>query len=286
MCNISKRNAFSGVKIISIVTACLMLVLSSFTLGNAATALALDTPAPNETVKAGVFSFEGYHMKDENGGLTGYGIEFLNLVSQYSHLNFQYTAYDSPWGDVKDEETGEIIVPGMLTLLERGEIDVVTSTSKNTDREAIFDFSLPIGRRRTILSIQADNEDIIRGSYDTYNGMLIGILAGNSQNDSLAPFAENKFTYETQEFANSAELAEALQKGRANGGVDAILTSNLRKAHDEKELDITEEADFYATVRKNDEKGKRILKEINYAIEQMDKNEGDWKNELFYKYYG
>ncbi|MDE6061087.1 MAG: transporter substrate-binding domain-containing protein, partial [Clostridia bacterium] len=82
------------------------------------------------------------------------------------------------------------------------------------------------------------------------------------------------------------ELAEALQLGREKGGVDAILTSNLRKAQDEKELDITEEADFYATVRKNDETGKRILREINYAIEQMDKNEGDWKNELFYKYYG
>ncbi|MDE7372834.1 MAG: hypothetical protein K2N18_02095, partial [Clostridia bacterium] len=29
-----------------------------------------------------------------------------------------------------------------------------------------------------------------------------------------------------------------------------------------------------------------MLREINYAIRQMDANEGDWKNELFYKYYG
>ena len=53
-------------------------------------------------------------MKDEDGSLTGYGIEFLNLVSEYSHLNFQYTGYDRSWGE-------------MLTMLKNGEIDVVTS---------------------------------------------------------------------------------------------------------------------------------------------------------------
>lgn len=42
----------------------------------------------NRTVKAGVFFFDGYHMQDSNGVYTGYGIDLLNLISQYSHLNF------------------------------------------------------------------------------------------------------------------------------------------------------------------------------------------------------
>ena len=45
------------------------------------------------TVKAGVFHFEGYHMKDEDGALSGYGIEFLELVSEYSRLDILYTGY-------------------------------------------------------------------------------------------------------------------------------------------------------------------------------------------------
>ena len=68
-----------------------------------------------------------------------------------------------------------------------------------------------------------------------------------------------------------------------DGEIDAILTSDLRKAENEKTLDIIAEDNFYAIVRKDDIE---LINEINYAIEQMDRNEGDWKNVLYYRYYG
>ncbi|MDE5546048.1 MAG: transporter substrate-binding domain-containing protein [Anaeroplasmataceae bacterium] len=272
---ICKANWIKCLKSLWVLTVCFFLILF-----NCITIFAEDRKPNNQTVKAGIFSFEGYHMKDEEGNLTGYGIEFLNLVSEYSRLNFQYTAYDSPWGDITDEKTGEIIKPGMLTMLENGEIDLVTSASKTPDREEKFDFSLPIGRRKTILSIQINNETRIRGNYATYNGMVVGLVKGSSQNQSLEDFAkEKKFTYTSREYKDDTDLAAALQKGE----IDAILSSNLRKSENEQELDITEEADFYAIVKKGNT---GLLNEINYAIRQMDINEGDWKNELFYKYYG
>ncbi|MDE6595370.1 MAG: transporter substrate-binding domain-containing protein, partial [Oscillospiraceae bacterium] len=238
-----------------------------FVLCNFITVFADDVQSNNRTVKAGIFSFEGYHMKDEDDRLTGYGIEFLNLVSEYSRLNFQYTGYDRGWGE-------------MLDMLENGEIDVVTSARRTSDREERFAFSLPIGRNDTILSIRVNNTQIHRGDYKTYNGMTVGLVAGSSQNQSLAEFAEeNGFSYNAKEYSDSDVLASALQSGE----VDAILSSDLRKAENEKTLDVIEEADFYAIVRKDDTE---LLNEINYAIEQMDINEGDWKNELFYKYYG
>ncbi|MDE5993787.1 MAG: transporter substrate-binding domain-containing protein, partial [Oscillospiraceae bacterium] len=206
-------------------------------------------------------------MKDDDDRLTGYGIEFLSLVSEYSRLNFQYTGYDRTWSE-------------MLDMLENGEIDVVTSARRTPDREELFAFSLPIGRNDTILSIRVNNTQIHRGDYKTYNGMTVGQLEGSSQNQSLAEFAEeNGFSYKVKEYGNSNDLAAALQSGE----VDAILSSDLRKAENEKTLDIIEEADFYAIVRKDDTE---LLDEINYAIEQMDINEGDWKNVLFYRYYG
>ncbi|MDE5856364.1 MAG: response regulator [Anaeroplasmataceae bacterium] len=266
----NKPHLMKCLKIIWAFAAGLILFLSNF----------ITVSAEGKTVKAGIFKFEGYHMKDEEGRLTGYGIEFLNLVSEYSRLNIQYTAYDSPWGDEIDENTGEIKRPGMLTMLENGEIDVVTSASRTPDREEKFDFSLPIGRRKTILSIQVSNETRIRGNYATYNGMIVGLVKDSSQNESLKDFAAEKgFTYTSKEYSDSNLLSAALQ----NGEIDAILSSNLRKAENEQELDITEEADFYAIVKKGNTE---LLNEINYAIRQMDINEGDWKNELFYKYYG
>ena len=240
---------------------CLIFLLSNFITVSA------DGQSNNRTVKAGIFSFEGYHMKDEDGILTGYGIEFLNLVSEYSHLNFQYTGYDNSWSE-------------MLTMLENGEIDMVTSARKTDEREERFAFSLPIGRNNTVLSVRTDNKQLRSGDYKTYNGMTVGQLAGSSQNQSLVEFAEEKgFSYQTKEYNDSDALATALQDGE----IDAILTSNLRKVEDEKTLEIIGEDNFYAIVRKDD---MELLNEINYAIEQMDQNEGDWKNVLYYRYYG
>lgn len=221
----------------------------------------------NWTVKAGIFDFDGYHMKDANGNLSGYGIEFLNLVSQYSHLNFTYTGYDKSWNET-------------LEMLESGEIDLVTSEHKTSKRQEKFAFSLPIGMSRTILSIRSDNTRLHSGNYTSYDGMTIGILAGSSQNNYLKKFAAEKgFSYHTKTYANSRMLADALQDGR----IDAVLSSDLRRTENEKTLDMITSDHFYAIVRKEDT---WLLDEVNYAIEQMNINEGDWSNLLFYKYYG
>ena len=243
---------------------CLILILSKLGLIAAA---ASDGQSNNRTVKTGIFYFEGYHMKDEEGRLTGYGIEFLDLVSQYSHLNFQYTGYDNSWSE-------------MLTMLENGEIDIVTTARRTPEREEKFAFSLPIGRNNTVLSVRADNTQQHSGDYNTYDGMTVGQITGSTQNQSLAEFAEEKgFSYQTKEYNAADDLVAALK----NGEIDAILSSNLRKAENEKILDVIQEDNFYAIVRKDDAK---LLDEINYAIEQMDRNEGDWKNVLYYRYYG
>ena len=254
-----KINTRIGKRIIAL-TVCFLLLLPNF-------AVNAEEQGNNRTVKAGVFYFDGYHMEDEHGSLTGYGVEFLELVSQYSHLNFIFSGYDQAWGD-------------MLTMLENGEIDVVTSARKTPDREEKFDFSLPIGRNSTVLSIRANNTSLLSGNYATYEGIRVGVVPGSSQNDSLAEFAgKNGFSYQAVEYADAGQMAEALQRGE----IDAILSSNLRKPENEKTLDVIETDYFYAIVRKGD---RELLAEINYAIDQMNINEGDWSNNLFYKYYG
>lgn len=221
----------------------------------------------NKTVKAGIFSHYGYHMRDAEGHLTGYGIDFLNMASKYSHINFEYVGYEKSWDD-------------MLAMLENGEIDVVTSARKLPEHEEKFAFSMPIGETSTVLSVKAEDKRFKSEEYETYNGMRIGLLMGSRQNERLKKFAdENGFTYEAAEYENSSQLALALK----DGSIDAILTSDLRKAENERILDTLITEDFYAIVRKDDTE---LLNEINYAIAQIDANEGDWSNDLLYKYYG
>ena len=221
----------------------------------------------NRLVKAGVFYLDGYHMQDEDGGLTGYGIDVLNLISQYSHLNFLFIGYDRSWEDTLD-------------MLDSGEIDVVTSAKKTLQQEEKYVFSLPIGKNSTVLSAQANNMNLISGDYATYQGIAVGVLSESGQNQQLAEFAErNGFSYRAVEYTDANRMEADLRLGV----LDAILSSSLRTGQNEKTLDTIETDYFYAMVRKEDSE---LLAEINYAIDQMNRIEGDWSNALYYKYYG
>ena len=259
------------VKIIAAFSACLIFILSNFILFGFKTAYADEEQTFKNPVKACVFNFAGYH-DNENGKYSGYGIEFLNLVSEYSHINFEFVEYADGWNWT-----------AISQMLKDGKIDIVTSVTKNPDREAEFAFSFPMGRKSTVLTTDIDSK-IQRGDYSTYKGnnrtMIVGMIKDNSANADFEEFAENKFKYtKDDKYTDDKELAAALERGE----IDAILSSDLRKTNNEKTLDVIEEDDFYAIVRKEDT---GLLEEVNYAIEQMDINEGDWQNVLFYKYYG
>lgn len=98
--------------------------------------------------------------------------------------------------------------------------------------------------------------------------MTVGLLVGNSQNQFLPDFAEeNGFTYQTREYEDTHQMEAALQSGT----IDATLTSNLRRAENERLLDTIKVDYFYAITRKDDQD---LLDEINYAITQMNLYEG------------
>lgn len=224
--------------------------------------------SPTRTVNIGYFAFSGYHeMKEEysNPIGSGYGSDFLRLLRRYTNLNYNYIGYEKSWQD-------------MLEMLRNGEIDILTSARKTSVREKEFAFSKPIGTSYAEMSVREDDSRYDLDDYDSFNGMTIGVLPGNSRNKDLEQLAKEKgFIYRAVEYNCEEDLTKALQ----NSEVDAIITSSLRKRTDEKIVARFALEEFYVIVRKDDIE---LLEEINYGIEQMDLNEGDWKNRLYYKY--
>ena len=230
------------------------------------TAYAAEDSSQHETVKVGFFAMDGYHMMDEEGNRSGYGYDFLRLMARYWDVDYEYVGYDQSWDD-------------MQQMLEYGEIDMVTSARKTPDREEKFDFSRPIGTNYGMLTVRSDNSTIVDGNYSTYNGMRVALLNGNTRNKEFADFADNKgFTYVPSYFDTTAEMEEALQSEK----VDAIVTSSLRKTNNERIVEKFGSSDFYVIVKKGNTE---LLNEINYAIDQMNAVEGDWKTTLYNKNY-
>ena len=230
------------------------------------TVYAAEDSSQHETVKVGFFAMDGYHVMDEEGNRSGYGYDFLRLMARYWDVDYEYVGYDKSWDD-------------MQQMLEDGEIDMVTSPRITPEREEKFDFARPIGTNNGILTVRSDNSTIVDGNYSTYNGMRVAFLNGSSEIKSFADFAGNKgFTYDPFYFDTTAEMEEALQ----SGNVDAIAASSLRKTNNERIVDKFDSSDFYVMVKKGNTE---LLNEINYAIDQMNAVEGDWKTTLYNKNY-
>lgn len=219
-----------------------------------------------QTIKVGFFNFDGYHMIDSDGNKSGYGYDFIRMISKYLDVDFEYIGYENSWNNMAD-------------MLEKGEIDLVTSAQPTYDRIEKFAFSKPIGKSSAMLTVKSDNDKIKDFDYSTYNNMRVGMLYGNSRNNDFYEYAdENHFTYTPVYFNLHTDMEAALQSGE----VDALLTSSLRKTSEERIIDSFAVHDFYVMVKKDN---KALLDTVNYAIDQLNAVEGDWQGELESKYY-
>lgn len=188
------------------------------------------------------------------------------MMARYLNVEYEYLGYNCGWDEIQQ-------------MLADGEIDLLTSAQKTPEREKLFDFSKPIGTSSCVLSVRSDNTAIIAQDYATYDGMRVGVLRNSSRNDDFEQLAKEKgFSYTVTYYSSADEMAQALQQGK----VDAVVSSSLRRTKGERILEEFDTRDFYAMVRKGNTE---LLDEINYAIDQMNAAEGDWKNALQNKYY-
>lgn len=209
---------------------------------------------------------DGYHVMDEDGNKSGYGYDLLRLMARYWDVDFEYIGFDKSWGEIEQ-------------MLENGVIDLVTAVRKTPDRETRFDFSRPIGSNDGMLSIRWDNTSIIEGNYNTYNNMKVGFVIGSTRFDEFSSFAISKgFHFIPCFFETSQKLVDALQ----NGTLDAIATNSLRKINNERVIEKFAYSDSYIMIQKGNTD---LLNKINYAIDQMNAVEGDWKTDLYNKNY-
>lgn len=220
------------------------------------------------TVRVGFFSSDGYHVMDEDGTMSGYGYDFLQMLLRYNDWNYEYVGYEKNWSD-------------MLGMLDAGEIDMVTLADKTPEREAKYAFSdEPIGTSSTIITISDSNSTIVPDDYDTYDGVVVGMVENSSHNAFFDDYATEKgFSYSIK-YYDSAEAA--LKDLRAGKNVDMCITSNMRVLQHEVVLDELNASDYYVVMRKDDQK---LLSEVNHAIAQLNVYSQGWKNELFEKYF-
>ena len=224
--------------------------------------------ADNRVIKIGYYAFDGYHMVDENGERSGYGYDFLQEMARYTDWTYDYVGFDTGWAKLQEQLTD-------------GKIDILTSARKTPEREKEYLFSEEnIGSSSGILTVRSGDTSYTSGNYAEYDGMKVGMIKDSSINAAFADFAAAKgFLYEEVDFANADELNAALQSGT---DIDASVTTNLRRTKNEWILDTFDTAGFYVMMNKN---SAELKSEVDAAIALMDKDDPNWRTELWDKYY-
>ena len=224
--------------------------------------------AERQKIRVGYFHFPGYHEISADGRYSGYGYDVLQMLRFYNNWDYEYVGYDKSWDE-------------MVEMLDRGEIDLLTSARWTEDRSQRFAFSsMPIGIKATRLSVREDDKRFVPENYSTYNGMRVATLNGSSQNEVFVEFAaQHGFSYTLVPFNSTDDLEKALLYDRS---IDAVLTSNVRYMKNERVLNQFADRPFYIMTQKNNNK---LIEEVDAALYQINEAEPLWFNNLWYKHY-
>lgn len=219
------------------------------------------------TVKIGYFSLENFQQVDAIGIRKGYGYEYFQRLRLYCPWKFAYVDRAS-WADV-------------YQMLKDGEIDMLSGVFKTPENENLFGFSkYPIGQSSSIITVKAGDNRFKPDSYQSWNGIRVGLVKSGTQNKKFELYAKAKnFTFKPVYYENCVELAADLQAGK---NIDAIMTSDLRAIKNEWIIDQFNPEPFFIAVRKGDGE---LLAQLNTALENLNSPYFDFRTNLRKRYY-
>ncbi|NLT52946.1 MAG: amino acid ABC transporter substrate-binding protein, partial [Ignavibacteria bacterium] len=96
----------------------------------------------SKQIRVGYFLYSGFQNL-EDGEFSGYGYEYLREIQKYNDWQYEFVT-EIPEKDSSGNKTGRMIplsYDRALTMLEKGELDIVGSVRKSPDRERHFLFS-------------------------------------------------------------------------------------------------------------------------------------------------
>lgn len=219
-----------------------------------------------ETIRIGYIDYGGFIDLDENGEYTGYGVELLDKIAEYTGWKYEYV-YDT-WDNI-------------LKKLESGEIDMICQAQRTPEREERFLLSKYwAGTEACVLYARMDDDRYYYNDFEAFNGIRVAGLKESFQNDDLKEYAEkNDFSLELKEYMTTEECFQALEEG----AVDAVVQGSLVGMDDYKIICRFGAQPFYLMAGKQKQK---VMEDADYALGEITADYPTFLSELYQKYYG
>lgn len=197
-----------------------------------------------KVIKVGFYTLANYQECDENGNYSGYFVDYLREISQYTGWEYEFI---------------QMNYSACLKSLNDRNIDLVCGVDYSSYRTSTLDFSAqPAITTHYELYALEDNDAYYYNDYADFDGMNIGVLASCKQLDALDDYAAaHHFSFEKQYFGNTAQLEKALE----DNTVDAIYATSVSHPSEKKVLASLPSFPLYFVTFK----GNPIMEDLNNA---------------------
>lgn len=250
-----------------ICAAIVLLFVSVLLVGVSQTVSADEQESESEkVVRIGYLGYKGFITQDAVGNYSGYGIEFLSEIADYTGWKYEFIYND---------------LESHLENLRTGRIDFMIELQKTPDREAEFLYSQNIvGVESSVLYVRSDEERYYYNDYEAFDGMRIACVQESFQAQQLEEVAKEKdFSYELHEYETPNGCFSALERKQA----DAVAIGSNALNEKYKIVSRFGSAGFYAVTGSFNTE---LMEEMNTAIEQVYSVKPNYRDYLSEKYYG
>lgn len=220
--------------------------------------------AAEKTVTVAYIDYENFVEKQPDGSFTGYGVDYLERIADYTGWKYEYI--DMDW-------------PTAYEAVKNGTVDFYCVARSTQERAAEFDFSVYPVCDEEMNIYTLPGAQLYYNDYTAFDGMKFGVLENSQELSQLNAYAnENGFTCTVIQYPTNSDTMRALDSGE----VDAAAIVKYSVSGSYRLVGNFGVSPAYMMSCE----GSEYMKEFNKAQEKLYYDSPDYTDELQYKYYG
>jgi len=229
-------------------------------------AASVSTPHPPTALKVAFYPLDGFFEYDASGNETGYGVELLDKLTQYTGTTFEYVPASS-WESTRQ-------------MLLSGEADIRLPVSQPTTPSTTFSYSNhPILNTYHVLMTLKSNKELYYCDYDSFHSLKIAVSGRLLASANIAACLPSLGIREDQ-LVICSEYNECRAKLNA-GEVDAVISNVMDLTDDMKMLAQFNNVTNHISMRLNDP----ALVLLDDALGQLEQDEPLFLSDLNKKWF-
>lgn len=220
---------------------------------------------PETVIRVG-YDQNSHFIQEKNGEYFGYGVEYLNKISEYTNWTYEYVTVTS-WSDT-------------FQKLRDKEIDLICTAHYTKEHADEFLYSdIPFGYETTLLYTHPSS-GITYQDHDALKDSKVGLLLESySSLDFIEHAEEYNVNYEAIFYKSKSDMIDALDKGE----IEFFAIGSRYGTSSLSLFDRLKSNAFYCIANKDNPD---IIKEIESAIQEIMFDAPDFEGNLNAKYFG